>query len=150
MNLTAERLPTNAEAVASSQRIVSIDIFRGLTMILMIFVNELAEVKGLPWWNYHAPAQINVMTYVDMVFPAFLFILGMTIPIALERRMLRNSSLLQIGFHVLLRTIALIVLGLILANAGLGDGALMRIGPNLWTILALTGAVLFWNAYPKS
>ena len=72
MNLTAERLPTNAEAVGSSQRIVSIDVFRGLTMILMIFVNELAEVKGLPWWNYHAPAQINVMTYVDMVFPAFL------------------------------------------------------------------------------
>ena len=150
MKLAAERLSTSAATVASAQRIVSIDVFRGLTMILMIFVNELAEVKGLPWWNYHAPAQINVMTYVDMVFPAFLFILGMTIPIALERRMLRNSSLLQIGFHVLLRTIALIVLGLILANAGLGAGAHMRIGPNLWTILALTGAVLFWNVYPKS
>ena len=150
MNSTAEQLSIDGETTASTERVVSIDVFRGLTMILMIFVNELAAIKGLPWWNYHAPAQINVMTYVDMVFPAFLFILGMTIPIALERRLLRDSSLLRISLHVLLRTIALIVLGLILANAEQGDRTLMRIGPNLWTILALTGAVLFWNAYPKS
>jgi heparan-alpha-glucosaminide N-acetyltransferase len=150
MNSIAEPISPSAEALTSTHRIISIDVFRGLTMILMIFVNELAAIKGLPWWNYHAPAQINVMTYVDMVFPAFLFILGMTIPIALERRLLRNSSLPQISLHVLLRTIALLVLGLILANAEQGDRALMPIGPNLWTILALTGAVLFWNVYPKS
>jgi heparan-alpha-glucosaminide N-acetyltransferase len=150
MNSTAELPATSAETVASTPRIVSIDVFRGLTMILMIFVNELAEIKGLPWWNYHAPARINVMTYVDMVFPAFLFILGMTIPIALERRLLRNSSMPQIWLHVILRAIALIALGLILANAEKGDRALMGIGPNLWAILALTGAVLFWNVYTNS
>jgi heparan-alpha-glucosaminide N-acetyltransferase len=39
-------------------RIVSLDILRGLNIALMIFVNELAEVKGLlPWWTYHAPAK---------------------------------------------------------------------------------------------
>jgi heparan-alpha-glucosaminide N-acetyltransferase len=150
MNSTAELPFTSAETVASTPRIVSIDVFRGLTMILMIFVNELAAIKGLPWWSYHAPAQINVMTYVDMVFPAFLFILGMTIPIALERRLLRNSSMPQIWLHVILRAIALIALGLILANAEKGDRALVGIGPNLWAILALTGAVLFWNVYTNS
>ena len=84
MNPTMELLEANATNTIRAQRVASIDIFRGLTMTLMIFVNELAEVKGLPWWNYHAPAKVDAMTYVDMVFPAFLFILGMTIPIALN------------------------------------------------------------------
>jgi hypothetical protein len=150
MNTTAELSSTSTETLAHAPRIASIDIFRGLTMILMIFVNELAEIKGLPWWNYHAPALINVMTYVDMVFPAFLFILGMTIPIALERRLLKNGSKPQLCLHVILRAVALIVLGLVLANAEKGDRALMGIGPNLWAILALTGAVLFWNVYIDS
>jgi predicted acyltransferase len=151
MSATVELPLTGTQTLARAPRIASIDIFRGLTMILMIFVNEMAEIKGLPWWNYHAPARINVMTYVDMVFPAFLFILGMTIPIALEhRRLVRNSTMPQIWLHVISRTIALIVLGLILANAEKGDRALMGIGPNLWAILALTGAVLFWNVYANS
>jgi heparan-alpha-glucosaminide N-acetyltransferase len=150
MNTTVELPSTGMETLAHAPRIASIDIFRGLTMILMVFVNELAEIKGLPWWNYHAPARINIMTYVDMVFPAFLFILGMTIPVALERRLLRNSSMPQIWLHVTLRTIALIALGLILANAEKGERALMGIGTNLWAILALTGAVLFWNVYTNS
>src|SRR5260370_3382655 len=131
MSATAELPSTSTETLAHAPRIASIDIFRGLTMILMIFVNELAEIKGLPWWSYHAPAQINVMTYVDMVFPAFLFILGMTIPIALERRLLRSSSMPQICLHVILRTIALIALGLLLANAEKGDPPLSWIVPNL-------------------
>ena len=43
-------------------RVVSVDIFRGLTMIVMIFVNDLASVKGLPWWTYHMPGHINTMS----------------------------------------------------------------------------------------
>jgi predicted acyltransferase len=150
MNPTIELPTTSAEKQIRAPRVASIDIFRGLTMTLMIFVNELAEVKGLPWWNYHAPAKINVMTYVDMVFPAFLFILGMTIPIALEHRLRKNNSMPQLWGHIILRTIALIVLGLILANAEGGSRVLMGIGTDLWAILALLGAVLFWNVYPRS
>jgi len=150
MNTTVELPSTDMETLAHAPRIASIDIFRGLTMILMIFVNELAEIKGLSWWNYHAPALINVMTYVDMVFPVFLFILGMTIPIALEHRLLKNSSKPQLWLHVVLRTVALIVVGLILANTEKGDRALMGMGTSLWAILALTGAVLFWNVYKDS
>src|ERR1700722_13588432 len=149
MNPSMELLEANAINTIRAQRVASIDIFRGLTMTLMIFVNELAEVKGLPWWNYHAPAKVDAMTYVDMVFPAFLFILGMTIPIALEHRLRKNSSVPALWLHIILRTIALVVLGLILANAELGSRALMGIGPMLWTILALSGAVLFWNVYPR-
>ena len=150
MTPTVELPATSVEKLTRAPRVASIDIFRGLTMTLMIFVNELAEVKGLPWWNYHAPAKINVMTYVDMVFPAFLFILGMTIPIALEHRLRKNNSIPQLWLHIILRTVALLALGFILANAEEGNRTLMGIGTNLWTILALLGAVLFWNVYPTS
>jgi heparan-alpha-glucosaminide N-acetyltransferase len=150
MSLTMEPTAINTTRGTHAPRIAAIDIFRGLTMILMIFVNELAAIKGLPWWNYHAPAKVNTMTYVDMVFPAFLFILGMTIPIALEHRLRKNSALPGLWLHVILRTIALVVLGLILANAELGNRSLMGIDTNLWTIFALTGAVLFWNMYKHS
>lgn len=134
----------------TAPRVVAVDVFRGLTITVMVFVNELASIKGLPWWNYHAPASLDAMTYVDVVFPAFLFILGMTIPLALERRLAKGSSLASLWSHVLLRTLALVVLGLILANAELGDHARMKIETNVWAILALFGAVLFWNVYTKS
>ena len=39
---------------AKSRRILSLDIFRAITMFLMLFVNEFAGVKGLPHWLYHA------------------------------------------------------------------------------------------------
>lgn len=76
-----EIAPANANVPDSgfAARIMSIDIFRGLTVLLMVFVDNLDFVKGLPWWTYHMPRQANGMTYVDMVFPAFLFVMGMSL-----------------------------------------------------------------------
>jgi heparan-alpha-glucosaminide N-acetyltransferase len=150
MNTTIEAPNDVAESVTHAPRVASIDVFRGLTMTLMIFVNELASIKGLPWWNYHAPGKMDAMTYVDMVFPAFLFILGMTIPIALERRIKKTGSMSNVCLHILLRTVALVALGLILANAERGDHVLMGIGTNIWAIISLLGAILYWNVYPAS
>jgi heparan-alpha-glucosaminide N-acetyltransferase len=135
---------------AVSPRLASIDIFRGLTMVVMIFVNDLSGVKGLPWWNYHMPENANGMTYVDMVFPAFLFILGMSIPLAVEQRLQKGASIGQLWWHVVLRTFSLLVLGLILANAWKGDRRLMRLDDDAWTLIALLGAVLFWSVYGRS
>lgn len=145
----------NAPSVATAKqsavaRLASIDIFRGLTMTLMIFVNELAGVKGLPWWNYHMKANVDAMTYVDMVFPFFLFIVGLSMPLAIASRIKRNPSLLALWMHVALRTASLMALGLILANADDGDPSRMIIRPAVWAILALTGAALFLNDYGES
>ena len=131
-----------------SGRIASIDIFRGLTMTVMIFVNELAGVRGLPRWTYHMPADIDAMTYVDMVFPFFLFIVGLSLPLAVRSRLKHNPSTPALWLHVALRSFSLVVLGLILANADKGDPARMGISQGAWAVLALTGAVLFWNVYP--
>src|SRR3954454_7050670 len=104
-------------ATPAASRVFSIDIFRGLTIAVMIFVNELAEVRGLPWWTYHAHEDKDVMTYVDMVFPFFLFIVGMAMPLSVEQRLKRNASGARHWMHVLARSFSLLVLGLILANA---------------------------------
>lgn len=133
------------------QRILSLDIFRGLNIALMIFVNELHEIKGLPWWTYHAPGAANVMTYVDMVFPAFLVIVGMSLPLALQARIRRGDETPQLIWYVVLRSVALIVLGLILQNAQVAEISLMHhIGGNSLGLLALLSAFLIWMDYPRT
>ena len=72
------------------QRILSIDAFRGLTILVMVFVNQLAGVSGVPQWARHMKADADAMSFVDVVFPAFLFIVGMSIPFA---RTVRCSTL---------------------------------------------------------
>jgi heparan-alpha-glucosaminide N-acetyltransferase len=149
--LSTAGVAQSATPVASSNasRVVSIDIFRGLTIAVMIFVNELAEVRGLPWWTYHAHANQDVMTYVDMVFPFFLFILGMSLPHSVEQRLKRNPSRPLLWMHVMVRSFSLLVLGLILANAEKADRARMGMSGSWWALLGLIGAGLYLNVYPK-
>ena len=119
-------------------------------MLVMIFVNDLASVHGLPWWNYHMRPHMNGMTYVDAVFPSFLFILGMAIPLAVRKRLEAGDSMPRLWGHILIRTFSLIVLGLVLANAEKIDPKLTGLQPGLWATLALLGAILLWIVYPKT
>ena len=64
-----------------NQRILSIDAFRGITIFVMVFVNDLAGTPGIPAWMGHMPANADAMSFVDVVFPAFLFIAGMSVPL---------------------------------------------------------------------
>jgi len=137
-------------ATTAAPRVISIDIFRGLTMAVMIFVNALADIRGLPWWTYHAKAEWDVMTYVDMVFPFFLFIVGMSLPLSVERRIQRDPSAAKLWLHVATRTLSLLVLGLILANAEYVDAARTGIPGSVWAIIGILGAALYLNVYPRS
>ena len=148
--MKANQSPRVGVSSVNSQRVVSIDVFRGLTMAMMIFVNALADVRGLPWWTYHAHAQENVMTYVDMVFPFFLFIVGMSMPLSITQRLKRNPSIAALWLHVLARVMGLLVLGLILANAEKCDPARMPISGAAWALSGLVCAGLYLNVYPKS
>src|SRR5579885_2576564 len=68
----------------ASGRIASVDALRGLTILLMVFVNDLG--RGAPSWMHHIqPPNADGMTLADVVFPTFLFIVGVSIPLALER-----------------------------------------------------------------
>ena len=69
-------------SIARRERIYSIDVLHGITIFLMLFVNDLGWVNGVPWWMRHSPSNDDGITFVDLVFPAFLFVIGMSIPIA--------------------------------------------------------------------
>lgn len=99
------------------ERILSLDIFRGLTIFLMVFVNDLAGVSNVPAWMKHVPPGVNGMTFVDVVFPAFLFIVGMAIPFASENRLSKNENLFAFWQHVGVRTFGLLVLGVFMVNS---------------------------------
>lgn len=146
-----DTIPLTGQSTSTgAPRVVSIDIFRGLTMAVMIFVNELDGVRGLPWWTHHAPGNVDVMTYVDMVFPFFLFIVGMSMPLSVAQRLKRNSSVLALWVHVIVRVLGLLALGLILANAEKADPARMGIRGSTWALLGLMSVALYLNVYVKS
>ena len=122
-------------------------------MMVMIFVNDVGGVKGLPWWTYHIDhlgPHANGMTYVDVVFPTFLFVVGMAIPLAIRRRLERGDSTPRLWGHILMRSLSLVVLGLILANTERVDPKLTHLSAGTWGAVAVIGAILFWAVYPKN
>jgi len=132
----------------SNQRILSIDAFRGITILVMIFVNELAGVRDIPAWAKHMHADEDAMSFVDVVFPAFLFIVGMSVPFAINNRLKKGDSLWQLQSHILFRTLGLLVLGVFLVNTEDGyNEQLMGMSINLLALLFFVGAILVWKVY---
>jgi heparan-alpha-glucosaminide N-acetyltransferase len=149
---TAEELKlplSTAGEIKSTGRISSIDVFRGLTIFAMIFVNDLAGVKDIPAWMKHVPPGEDGMTFVDVVFPAFLFIVGMAIPFAMAKRIRGGFSNLQTIKHILVRTAGLLLLGVLMVNMGGFNESLSGMNKNIWIILVFIAAIIVWNSYPK-
>src|SRR4030095_13082035 len=135
----------------SNERILSIDAFRGITILVMIFVNELAGIHDIPQWMRHMPRDADAMSFVDVVFPGFLFIVGMSIPFAINRRLEKGASFLQLQGHILFRTLGLLVLGFFMVNAeGDYDEKAMGISMNLWAILFFAAVISIWKVYRTS
>lgn len=133
-----------------SNRVISIDIFRGLTILVMVFVNDLAGIKGLPWWNYHIPPGGQGLTYVDVVFPAFLFIVGMSIPLAIEKRKGKGDTLMKILYHIVIRSLSLVAIGLLIMNGRDMDPVSTGISYAAWNVFMFIGVILLWNVYPRT
>lgn len=128
-------------------RIVSIDIFRALTVLVMITVNEWHRVSDLPAWMLHMPADADAMSFVDVVFPAFLFIVGMSIPFALQQRLKAGDTPRQLLLHVLQRGLGLVLIGVFMVNAEEGfHAASMPMPIALWALLSYVAAFALWGS----
>jgi predicted acyltransferase len=105
-----------------AERIASIDVFRGLTMLLMLLVNDIGDTDlghiggHVPWWLKHLPTEVDGLALPDVIFPTFLFIVGLSIPIALQRRTDRGDSLLEVARHIVGRAACMIFIGLCMVN----------------------------------
>jgi heparan-alpha-glucosaminide N-acetyltransferase len=128
-------------------RIKSIDIIRALTMLLMIFVNDLWTLTDIPDWLEHKAADEDGMGLADVVFPAFLFIVGLSIPFAIKARISKGEGNVQIIWHIIERSAALIIMGLFMVNLENTDREQLFISRYIWEILMALGFILVWNNY---
>ncbi len=129
------------------QRIASIDIFRALTMLLMIFVNDLWTLRNIPAWLGHAAAEEDRLGLADVVFPAFLFIVGLSIPFAMANRRKKGESDITIFKHILQRSLALIVMGFFMVNFENISNELLAFSKYYWEILMALAFFMIWNNY---
>lgn len=133
----------------SNIRIQSIDMMRGATLFLMLFVNDLYE-PGVPQWLVHTKAETDGMGLADWVFPGFLFMVGMSVPFAIDARKKSRDASLNILLHILTRTLSLLIIGVLMLNSSLISPELTGVNRFVWTVLMYICVFLIWNAYPKT
>lgn len=137
-------------APVESARVDSIDILRALTMILMIFVNDLWSLRDIPEWLEHVERGVDGIGLADVVFPAFLFIVGLSLPFAIDARRRKGDDTRQLIVHVLGRSIALLVMGVFLVNGESYNEEAAGMPRVYFYPLCCTAFILVWNAYPKT
>lgn len=100
--------------IKQSNRLISLDVFRGITIMGMILVNNPGD------WGHIYPALAHAewhgVTPTDLIFPFFLFMVGITTVFSLSRRKESGEDLTKIYLQIIRRTAILFILGLILAS----------------------------------
>jgi len=138
-----------APPALAQARLTSLDAFRGFDILTMVFVNYIAGMTAIPFILRHAAADQDIFTLTDVVFPGFLFIVGVSIPLALSKRLAEGRSALALVGHVLVRTLALLFLGVLLVNEGRFSAAATGMSKDLWYFLATLAVFGLWAVIPK-
>lgn len=112
------------------KRIASLDLLRGLAILLMIVVNSLFDYPAVPSWLKHAPW--NGYTISDIVAPMFLFSIGISYSLSFNKRRNTQGTAKTI-LHFIVRYVILFCFGFFGEWAVLG-----KIG---WGVLTMIGAV---------
>ncbi|HKB86505.1 MAG TPA: DUF5009 domain-containing protein [Ignavibacteriaceae bacterium] len=129
--------------VEGSERLVSLDVFRGITIAGMILVNSPGT------WAHVYPALLhskwNGCTPTDIIFPFFMFIIGVAITYSLSKKLEHNESRSRIVLQVIRRSLLIFLLGLFLNGFPYFDFAVLRIPGVLQRIAAayLISALIF-------
>ncbi|MCX7611088.1 MAG: DUF5009 domain-containing protein, partial [Ignavibacterium sp.] len=139
-----------------SERLVSLDVFRGITIMGMILVNNPGSWSAVYPQLLHA--EWHGCTFTDLIFPFFLFIVGVAISYSLTKRKAQGGDMKLLYLNILRRAVILFMLGLILNGFPFGlffehqfswetfriPGVLQRIA-----IVYLVAAVLFLSTSTK-
>lgn len=113
-------------------------------MMLMLFVNDIPGLKGVPHWLFHAAAQEDMLGFSDTIFPAFLFCVGMSVPFAIDNRRHKGDLPFRVLSHILWRSLALIVMGVFTLNLDRDLSCIPYLWFSLWMIV---GFFLIWTDY---
>jgi predicted acyltransferase len=126
-------------------RIRSIDAFRAVTMFLMIFVNDIEDIPGVPTWIKHVGDTADGLGLADTIFPAFLFIVGLSIPFAFHKRIQKGDS--KIMYRIIRRSLALIFIGFFHANMETYDEVTAALPKPVWESLVTFGFFFLFLDY---
>src|SRR3989441_10894453 len=144
---TLERTPVLADAPpkpSTQQRYVALDAYRGFIMMILVSggfgLAELAARRpaftGLANQFEHMPWKW--IAFWDLIQPAFMFMVGVAMPFALARRMEQGATKPQLFWHVVWRSLRLILMSQILISIGSG-----RLHFQLINVLAQIGITYF-------
>lgn len=131
-------------------RFASIDILRAITMVLMIWVNDFWTLTNVPKWLKHANSVEDYLGFSDIIFPLFLFIVGLSIPLAIKNRTDKGHSDISISKHIIIRSISLLIIGVYMVNYETAHDESIFIGKTYWTLLMALAVALIWTDWKKS
>ena len=92
------------------QRFLSLDVVRGITIAFMIMVNNNG---GAGSWRFMNHAEWNGLTPTDLVFPTFVFVVGVSVVFAFAARLARGATRAQLAVHTIQRAVILILFGIV-------------------------------------
>ena len=118
-------------------------------MLLMIWVNDFWTLTNVPKWLGHAATNEDYMGFSDVIFPLFLFIVGLSIPLAIKSRLDRKESYPTIAKHIIIRSLSLLLIGVFMVNYETASESII-IGKNYWGILMALAIVLIWTNWKRS
>lgn len=109
-----------------TSRIAAIDILRCIAIIGMVLSSNIGFSSGLPGWMFHAqtppptyafnPENVG-LTWVDLVFPFFLFSMGAALPFSMRKKISRGASIPAVCSGIVKRWITLTLFAIVLGNA---------------------------------
>jgi predicted acyltransferase len=112
--LTTTAATVEARGAALTQRLASLDVFRGLTIAGMILVNDAGD-----WNAIYAPLQHadwHGWTPTDLIFPFFMFIVGVSLVFSFDARQRHGATNPSLYRHIVIRAAVIFALGLFLAG----------------------------------
>lgn len=134
----------------AARRLASIDVMRAITMLLMIFVNDLVLDLRVPRWLEHAAEGEDRLGLADTVFPAFLFIVGLSIPFAVRRWISKGMSKTAVLGQIVSRSFALLVMGVFDVNYEEYFTGHALLGRFAWMLIATIAFFFIWFNFPEN
>lgn len=143
--IPAERLPRRDPTPQPRGRLLALDAFRGITIAAMILVNSPGA--GRHGFSFLQHARWNGWRPADLIFPAFLFIAGVAIPLSFARQIELGVAQRAMRGKILTRTRIIFGIGLLLNALPYFDWDILRIPGVLQRIALCYGAAALLSLY---
>lgn len=149
-NTRVKTITDTALKTTTNTRLVSLDVFRGITIAGMTLVNNPGSWAHIYWPLEHA--EWSGWTPTDLVFPFFVFIVGVAIPLAFARRVEAGGTKRDLYWKIIRRTLIILAVAMLLAGFPRYNLSTIRI-PGVLQRLAicyLVASIIYLKTRPRT